>query len=431
MYEVVRKLIEKEEIPDFYEVAYEMPCHPLKNVEAALREELSRKGMLERILPGERVAITAGSREISGIMNILRQIVDAVKERGAYPYIVAAMGSHGGATDEGQRRVLAGYGIDESTMGCPVVSSMETAYVGKTESGLEVRMDRFAAECDRIIVVGRVKPHTDFHGKVESGLAKMIAIGLGKQAGAELCHSLGFPVMSETILEISRVARAKKPVAFGVAIVEDAFHHTAMIRAVSGERFEEEEPEILEQARKWMPRIPYEKIDILIVDEIGKNISGAGMDPNVTGRSPRLGISAPYASRIVALRISEQSHGAGTGIGNADAITRRAYEAFDFDVTYANALTSNDPESVRIPAVMPGDREAVQFAMSTLMGRDRERTPRIVWIKNTGELSRLRVTEPLLKETQENGSLSLKSGPQRAVFDEEGYLEGFVPAGDF
>lgn len=426
MYEVVRKLIGKEIIPDFYEVDYQIPRQRVEDIGRELKRELDSRSLMERIFPGDKVAITAGSREISNIVEILRFLADQVKVRGAYPYIVAAMGSHGGATGEGQREILRGYGIHEEAMGCPVVSDMSVVLIGKTQSGLEIYFDKFADSCDKIIVVGRVKAHTDFHGKVESGLAKMIAIGLGKQRGADLCHQQGFSRMPQNILEISRAVRKSRPVAFGVAIVEDAFHNTALIRAVPSELFEEEEPGLLEQSKKLLPRIPYEKIDILIVDEIGKNISGAGMDPNVTGRSPRLGICSPYARRIAVLDITDQSHHAGTGIGNADVITRRAYEKFGFDVTYANAITSNDPESIKIPAVMPADREAIQFVLSVLPGRVSDTVPKIVWIKNTSELHRFRVTESLLDETSANSLLTRRTGAQKVLFDDCGNLRGFL-----
>lgn len=426
MYEVVRELIGKEIIPPFYEIEYHPPFRRLENIQEELSGELERSGAGNRICPGDRVAITAGSREIANILEILRFFVGFVKKKGARPYIVAAMGSHGGATGEGQRMVLAGYGICEESVGCPVISDMETELLGKTESGLDVYMDRFAAGCDKILVIGRVKAHTDFRGPVESGLAKMIAIGLGKQQGAKLCHKMGFSQMSKNVTEIARVALKKKPVAFGLAILEDAFHHTAKLKVVLSEEFEKEEPELLKQAKALMPRIPYKKTDILIVSEIGKNISGAGMDPNITGRSPRLGIGPPYAERLAVLGISEGSHGAGTGIGNADVITRRAYEAFDFAMTYPNAITSNDPESVKLPAVMPGDREAIQFAMSVLIGEWKGRIPKIVWIKNTSELERFYVTEPLLKETESSSELRLLKGPGRMVFDEDGYVKEWV-----
>lgn len=427
MYEVVKELIGHEVIPQFYDVDYQMPYKRIENIKETVLSELKREGMLNRIMPGERVAITAGSREISNLVEILRTVVDAVKSRGAQPFIVAAMGSHGGATAEGQRSILFDYGIHEENMGCPIVSDMETVSVGTTENGLDVRIDRFAAECDKIIVAGRVKTHTDFHGKVESGLAKMIAIGLGKQYGANICHKLGFHVMSENVQAIAHVALEKLPIAFGVAIVEDAFHNTAEICVVPAERFETEEPEILLRSKELMPRIPYDKIDILIVDEIGKNISGAGMDPNVTGRSPRLGVASPYAERIVVLNISEHSHHAGTGIGNADAITKRAFDNFSFDVTYPNGITSNDPESIKIPAVMPADKYAIQFALNVLMGDWEGKTPRIVWIHNTNALQRFRISSSLIEATEQNPALTLASGPQNVLFDEEGYVIGFEP----
>lgn len=429
MYEVVRELVGKEEIPPFYEIGYDLPFRKLEGIRERLGEEFLRTGATAQIRRGDNVAITAGSREITDITKILRFLVELVKERGAFPYIVAAMGSHGGATGEGQREVLSGYGICEETMGCPIVSEMDTELVGKTEQGLDVYMDRFAAQCDGIIIVGRVKPHTDFKGPVESGLAKMIAIGLGKQQGAELCHKLGFSRMSENVSRMARVVLEKKPVIFGVAILEDAFHHTAKLEVILPEDFEERERELLKEAKTLIPRIPYDKIDILVVDEIGKNISGAGMDPNITGRSPRLGIGPPYAERIAVLGICAGSHGAGTGIGNADVITRKAFDAFDFDMTYPNAITSNDPESVKLPAVMPGDREAIQFAMSVLMGDREGRVPKIVWIKNTNELQRFFVTESLLEETGQSGKLQVLGGPKNALFDKEGYVKGWEEAG--
>lgn len=429
MYEVVRELIGGEEIPLFADVRYDIQTVQVPDVQKAVLDALAGEALLERILPGERVAITAGSRQIANIVTILRTVVDAVKGRGAKPYIVAAMGSHGGATDEGQRVVLAGYGITEAAMGCDVVSHMETVNIGKSADGHDVCIDAFAAGCDKIIVVGRVKSHTDFHGPVESGLAKMIAIGLGKQHGAELCHKLGFPAMSHNVVQFAHVALEKLPFAFGVAIVEDAFHHTAQISGVAAERFEADEPALLEQAKALMPCIPFDKIDILIVDEIGKNISGAGMDPNITGRSPRLGIGRPYAQRIVVLDIANASHGAGTGIGNADAITRRAYQKYDFDVTYANGITSNDPESIRIPAVMPSDKTAIQFALNTLMGADRNHV-RIVWIRNTGDLSHIRISEGLVAEARMHARLTLEGQARAVQFDENGNLPYLDPEPD-
>lgn len=419
MYEVIEELIREERIPRFAKLQYQIPAHCLEDVEGALRQALQAGGLLERIAPGDRVAVTAGSRQISNIVTILQTLVGLVRSRGAQPYIVAAMGSHGGATDAGQRAILTGYGITEEAMGCPIVSSMETECVGQSEHGLPVHMDRFAAHCDKIVVVNRVKIHTDFHGPVESGLAKMLAIGLGKQHGANICHQLGFLQMSENVTQFARIMLREKPVAFGVAIVEDAFHHTAGIYGVPAEEFETREPQILNEARRLMPRIPFDPIDVLVVDQIGKNISGAGMDPNVTGRSPRLGVTWPHAQRMVVLDICDESHGAATGIGNADAITRRAFEKFDFDVTYANGFTSNDPESIRIPAVLPSERAALQFALGTLMGL-RQGDPRIVWIRDTNSLNTLWVSEPLLEEARAHPQLTALGPALQLPFDPQG-----------
>jgi hypothetical protein len=285
-------------------------------------DTIARRRAADRVRPGDVVAIAAGSRGISNHDEIVRSVARELLARGAKPFIFPAMGSHGGATAEGQRDLLAGYGITEEAMGVPVVSSMETVQVGVTPHGLPVRIAAPAAAADWIVPVGRVKPHTDFRGRHESGLIKMLAIGCGKQYGANICHMQGFPHMARNIWEIAKAVLAPGKVLFGLAILEDASHGTWSLTAVPGEHFDEEDALLLEEAKALVPRIPFEKIDLLVLSEIGKDISGASMDPNVTGRSAVMGASRPFAERIVALDLTDASHHNATGVGNADITTR-------------------------------------------------------------------------------------------------------------
>ena len=268
---------------------------------------LRRKGTLDRIKPGMRVAVTSGSREINHIDVITKTIIeDDLKRVGAQPFMFPAMGSHGGATAEGQRDILTGYGITEETMGVPIVSCMDTVEVGRTPGGLPVHADKAAFEADAIIPVGRIKPHPEFKGDFESGIMKMLAIGVGKQHGANMCHQLGMSHMPENILAFGRVLIEKCNIPFGIGIIENAMHGTYSITAVPSERIEAEEPELLQTAKSLIPVIPFEKVDVIICEEMGKDISGTGLDSNVIGRSISLGVSRPFAERIGVFDLTEK-----------------------------------------------------------------------------------------------------------------------------
>lgn len=375
-----------------------------------LKEPILKQVFKEKLLDfrgrfsGKTVAIAVGSREICNLSVIVKVLIDFLKEEGADSFIIPAMGSHGGASAEGQKTILANYGITEREMGIPIRATMKTVWLGETEEGLPVYFDQYANEADMVIPIGRIKPHTDFRGSIESGILKMLAVGCGKQKGAGIYHSRGFKKMSQNVQQAAEVIMKEKYVPFGVGILEDAFHCTYQIEVLAGECLRQEECILLEKARKLMPRIPFDEIDLLILDEIGKDISGAGMDPNVTGRSAALGIGHPFAEKIVVLDLTEKSLGNASGIGNADITTQRLYEKIDFEATYPNGMTSRDTEGMKIPMVMPNDRCAIKMGMYTCTRRSME-TLRIVWIHNTLDITRFYISQSLKEEAKKKENL--------------------------
>lgn len=427
---IFEELLREVKIPRMVPVELEIQKGKIKREEISgiLRRGMEEQGLFERLKAGKTVAVTCGSREIHNIDEIMRSVVSILKDAGLSPFIFAAMGSHGGASAKGQLEILEGYRVTEKAMGVPVTATMDTVVIGKTELGLEVHMEKNADGADYIIPVGRIKPHTDFRGRIESGLMKMLAVGCGKQHGADLCHMYGFSRMSENVTQIARVILEKKRIPFGVGIVEDAFHNTYHLEVIPGEKIEEREAELLETAKSLIPAIPFEKIDVLVLDEIGKDISGAGMDPNVTGRSSIMGSFKPFVERIAVLGLSEKSHHNGCGIGVADITTQRFFEDMDFCVSYPNGLTSHDPASMSIPPVMPNDRCAVAMAIHTCVNQDRNLGHRMVWMKNTLCLNRFLISENLLQEAEKNPDIRICGEPEEVLFDEYGNVSGLGKA---
>lgn len=417
------QLLADNKIPRFVRVKYEMDGSHIEDIENAVHQALLRKGTLDRIHAGDEVCLTAGSRDVANIARILRAVCDELKAVGAKPFIIPAMGSHGGANAEGQKGILAGYGITEETMGVPVRATMETEVIGYSKSGLEIHMDKYANAADFVIAIGRIKAHTDFRGAVESGMCKMMVIGLGKQHGAYQCHKLGFKSMAANVLEFADVIRKAKPNLFAMGLIENAYHQTCRIEAVPNDRILEEEPALLEYAKSRMARIPFDRADILIVDEAGKDISGAGMDPNVTGRSPILGISRPFFQRIATLDLTDQSHGNFGGVGSADVTTDRLYRKIDFEQTYPNGITAADPLAVKLPMVMPSDRTAIQLTLRTATDCDWERGARIVWLKNTLSLFDFYISEALISEAEGIPGLQITGELGEIEFDDEGNVK--------
>lgn len=395
----------------------------ISDVPFALRQHLSDSGQLEQIKPGMRIAIAVGSRGVAQIQSLVRTTVEELKKRGAEPFVVPAMGSHGGATGEGQAEVLAHLGISETSVGCPIVSSMEVVEVSRLSNGLPVYVDKNAYQSDGIVPINRIKPHTAFRGANESGLAKMIAIGLGKQKGAETCHAYGFKHMAVHVPAMAREAIAHAPILFGIGTVENAYDHVAKIAVVGADKLIETDKALLVEAKAAMPRIGFSLIDVLIIDEIGKDISGDGMDPNITGRYPTPYPSGgPEVTKMVVLDLTEKTNGNANGVGTADFTTRRLVEKADFKAMYANGITSTVVKPTSIPMTLDCDRDAIRVAVKTSNALDLDKI-RLVRIKNTLSLGELMISEALLDEARAISNVTILSDPFELEFDEQGNLK--------
>ena len=397
----------------------------LPDVLAAVRESVQSLRLQDRVKPRETVAITSGSRGIANIDRITRAVVDELKSLGLTPFIVPAMGSHGGATAEGQLKVLEHYGVTESAMGCPIRSSMNVVEVGRAK-GTPVFCDKNAWEADHIAVLGRVNAHPDFSGDIESGLFKMMAIGLGKQHGAENYHRAGqeysyaeiFPLVGRTVLETGHVL-------FGLGIVQNGYGDTAKVKALLPPEFESGEKMLLKEAKAWMPRLPFEKLDLLIVDEMGKNINGAGMDPHVIGR-PTIQKPAekPHIRHLFVRDLTPESEGNAIGIGFADITTWRLVRKIDYAAMYMNGITSSDTHDSKVPMAFDADRDAIQTALK-MNGLTPPERARVARIKNTLLLTEIDASESMLVEVKAHERLTQISEPAPFIFDATGNLLPF------
>jgi hypothetical protein len=390
----------------------------LVDVAGEVTRQLRLADLGTRLRTGSRIAITAGSRGVSNIASIVGAVVREVLASGALPFVVPAMGSHGGATAAGQRQVLAEYGITEEAMGCPILSDMEPVLIGHTGEGVPVYMDRNACHADGVVVVARVKCHTSFRAPVESGMCKMIAVGLGKQRGAEAIHRHG---LGPVIEEVARVTLATGKIVLGLAIVENSYEETYRIEAVAPERIPERDRDLLLLANSLFPRVAFDPLDLLIVDWMGKNLSGSGMDFNVIGLWRRLeGVERkPFFKRIAVLNLTPESAGNAIGMGAADFTTRRLFQQIDFQKTYMNALTANAPHVAKIPLVMANDREAIE---TSLKSADPQGAPRVVRIHSTLHLAEYQISPALLEEAQALPNLKVLGQPEPMRFDETGHL---------
>ena len=422
----VNDLLRSISLPNGAFVRQRFPEQRLPDPVDTLRREFSRPEVLSTLTPGMSVAITAGSRGIDCYVPLLRELVRLLKEAGTAPFVIPAMGSHGGATAEGQRALLAGYGVTEASIGAPIRSSMEVCQVDTAETGEPVWVDQLSLEADGIVLFNRVKPHTGFRGAYESGLIKMAAIGLGKQKGAETVHAGGPAVMGERVRDFgSRAIRATK-VILGLATVENAFDRVCALRLLTREEIFTQEPILLEEAKSKLPRILFEDLDVLVVDRIGKNISGPGMDPNIThtylpGAAIPEELRAKRAQRVAVLDLTEETHGAAMGVGMADVTTRRLFEKMDFDMTYPNCLTGGVTVSAKLPMIFDSDKLALQAAVKTLVGADREHL-RMVRILDTLHLGELWISEALLPEAERCPDVEVLSPVAPLAFNEAGNL---------
>jgi hypothetical protein len=411
--------------PKMFRMKQELLGPMVTDIPAAVRETMQSLSLKEKVKPGQTVAITSGSRGVANIATITKAVVDELKALGLEPFICPTMGSHGEATAEGQLKILEHYGITEATMGCPMKSSMEVVEIGKVK-GTTVFCDKNAWGADHIVVIGRVKAHTDFDGEIESGLYKMMAIGLGKQHGAENYHRAGhhysyaeiFPLVGQAVLDSGHVL-------FGLGIVENGHDQTAKVQAVLPKDFRSVEKALLAEAKAWMARIPFDKIDILIVDELGKNISGAGMDPNVIGRASVQKPAGKPQIRVLFVRdITPEAEGNAIGVGFAEMTTKRLVEKINYAAMHMNAITSGVAEAAKVPMAFATDKEAIETALG-LIGLTPVDEARVVRIKNTLHLIEIDCSEAMLAEVKAHKRLATVTEPRTMTFEASGNLPVF------
>ena len=409
-------------MPRLCKIRQDFPAKEISDVPGTLRQLLRESGQLAAIKPGMKIAIAVGSRGVAEIPELVRVTVEELKQRQALPFIFPAMGSHGGATGPGQAEVLAHLGVTEASAGCPIISSMEVVEIARLDNGLPIYVDKHASESDGIVVINRIKPHTAFRGPNESGLIKMLAIGLGKQKGAESCHAYGFKHMAVHVPAAARHILARTPVLFGVGTVENAYDKIAKIVVAPAATMIEMDRELLLEAKAALPRICFSPIDVLVIDQIGKDISGDGMDPNITGRYPTpYATGGPEVAKMVVLDLTEKTGGNANGVGTADFTTRRLVKKTDFDAMYANGITSTVVRPNAIPNALACDLDAIRAAIKTANALDIAQI-RLVRIKDTLHLGEIMISEALLAEARAQNNITVLSDPFELKFDADGNL---------
>lgn len=415
-------------LPKMVPIRQEFPRPTVDDITRAAAEELRYAVPAERVRQGARIGITAGSRGISNIAQIVKAAVDYFRELGADPFVIPAMGSHGGATAEGQAHLVEHYGVTEKAVGAPIRAEMETVSLGASSDSVEAFLAKAAFESDGILLLNRIKPHTDYKGEIESGLSKICGIGLGKREGAEEYHGHLFGLgLGEAIRSAAERVAASGKIIGGLGILENAYHDTAKLAGVRTEELLDREPALLKEAKLLMPRLPLDDIHVLLCDRMGKNISGCGLDTNIIGRSVRgyQDVSSwcegmPVIRRIVVEDLTEESDGNATAMGLVDFITRRFYEKIDYYATAMNCFVSCGPQSGKTPFVLSCTKDALAWAIQTC-GRER-RAPKVVYIRDTLHLSDLLVSEHCLPELRDNASITIVSDAQQMPFAADGYI---------
>lgn len=403
----------------------------VEDIPGEVQAQFKRLGLRDRVKPGASVAVTVGSRGIANIHIITKGIIDHLKSIGAKPFIVPAMGSHGGGTAEGQRGIVEGYGITESFVGCPIRATMETVTVCKTAEGIPVHFDRYAYEADHVVVCGRVKPHTGFVGDIESGLMKMMLIGLGKHEGAKVYHrAINDFSFGQIVRSVAGHVLSKCRIVAGLGIVENGYDETARLEAVPPEKFEEREKALLVLAKQWMPRLPFREADVLLLDDFGKNISGSGMDTNVVGRKFLWHEAAenewPKIKRIIIRSLTEETHGNAAGIGGAEFCSPRVMEQIDLNITQINCLTGGGPMGAMLPVCLANERANLDAALGTL-GLVEPPDVRILWCRNTLQVADVECSVRYLDEARERKDLEIVTEPRDLQWDAAGNLIDFQP----
>ncbi|MBN9391363.1 MAG: DUF2088 domain-containing protein [Chloroflexi bacterium] len=417
---------QSDKFPRMVKLTQQLYSAPLgdEGVVATVEREFAKLNLGDKIGPGKTVALGAGSRGVASINLIIKTLVAQVKALGAEAFVFPAMGSHGGATGPGQKDVLETLGITEEYIGCPIKSSLEVVELGQSPSGVPVYLDKNASQADAIIITNRVKAHTNFRGHVESGLMKMLAIGTGKHTQAMAIHKYGTRGLRDYMPEVARTIIQRAPVVAGFAVLEDGYHKASRVVGIPAAEIERTEERLLEEAKRITPKLPVNELDLLIVEKIGKNISGAGMDTNVIGRVRLTDYDKfpePVIKAIIALDITEESHGNATGMGLADLITRRFADKIDFRSTYINCITGQGPAQAAMPVPLDTDREAIRVALDYLVGAIAPENARVIRIKDTLSMGEIEVSEALMRELQ--GRDGYAFGELKEMeFDQEGTL---------
>jgi len=419
----ISEILKDTKLPKMVRVRQEFDPAKIEDVPEELQRQLSRMQIASTVHAGMSIAITCGSRGIDNYALVIKEVVEFCKSKGAKPFIIPAMGSHGGATAQGQRQICESYGVTEEYCGCPIRATMEVSHIGFTPEGHRVYIDKYAAEADGIIVINRIKNHTAFRGQYESGIMKMMTIGLGKQYGASVCHRTGYKHMARLIPLFGNTILHNSNVLFAVGLVENSYDKTYKIAALTKEEIPVEEPKLLALAKEKIPRLLPGSSDVLVVDWIGKNISGAGMDPNITGTksSPYTGDRNFTAGKIAVLDLTEESHGSVHGVGYADVICRRVFEKADLSATYPNSITSTTLKADAIPVMMQNDRETIQCAVKTCNTEDPDNLS-IIRIKDTLHISEILVSVGMLNKIKEIPGLTVIGEPEDWEFDDNGNL---------
>lgn len=423
---VVSQLLAGVPIPPMFlaEQSFPRPVIKPEDIPGVVEQQLSREPFRSKLRPGMQVAITAGSRGIANVALITRSIVDFVRACGATPFIVPAMGSHGGATAQGQLDILSGYGITPETMGCEIRSSMEVVELGVSDTGMPVYLDKNAYQSDGIILSCRLKPHNAFRGPYESGPCKMMTVGLGKQKGAERVHADGMDRIGRNIPSMAKVVLEKAPILFAIPCLENAYDETCMLEAIDRDDILTREPELLKKAFGFMPSLLVGEGDVLIVDETGKNYSGTGVDPNITGTfSTEYAHGGVKVQRTCFLDLSDVSHGNSLGVGLASVITKRFFDKIDLEMMYPNCITSTVLASARIPCVVASDKEAIQMCIRTCNRIDKN-DPRVIRIPNSLHIGRIMLSRAYYQDVLAGKwpGLTALSQPEALRFDENGAL---------
>ena len=389
----------RRQLPTMYRVRQNFQKDCLTDVERTVRAEFSKEEIRSRVKPGMKVALGVGSRGIRNLSLIVRCVVEELKKLGAKPFILGAMGSHGGGTVQGQLEVLHTYGITEQAMGVPVIASNDVVLLGQTSRGIQVYFDKICLEeADLIIPINRVKLHTDFVDNIQSGMCKMLVIGLGHHRGCTAIHQADFSYFGDTLKEATRLILSRSKVGFGIAIMENAYDQTLLVEAVPAERMLQREAELIELCKQNMPLLMIPEIDVLVVERIGKDISGNGFDPNILGKSLLLDqfvLPVPKINRMVLLDLSEATHGNAVGIGIFDITTRKVFEQLDMESMYANDIALGCLDDCKIPLVAENEDEAIRVAIKVLRGNDPARL-KIVKIRDTLHLEEIQVSQDLL-----------------------------------